>query len=184
MARMVMTILNKLDDAAKRMEIDPEIIRYGLKIETAFLLESAGAILLCVLFRKGGSGMIFIAVFSSLRKYCGGYHCQTLLSCALLYISAVFIITVFFPVSISVSLLGAWYLFIRCPVESSHQIISGNDRKLYQKKNRVQIIICLLAALGADALACYTVSESIGKAMLCLACLCAVQQCINGKEAA
>ncbi|MBR4164333.1 MAG: accessory gene regulator B family protein [Solobacterium sp.] len=71
------------------MNFDFEIIRYGFKVETAFIIDVMIALIACTIIHKSLHACIFILCFSFLRIYCGGYHCKTYFTCGFSYVAMI-----------------------------------------------------------------------------------------------
>ncbi len=73
----------------KNTELDPELFevyKYGIEITISTLLNIFWIIAASMVLSDVFSGMIFLAVFISLRSFVGGYHAKTYFMCNALFL--------------------------------------------------------------------------------------------------
>ena len=124
-----------LELAAEELNINMDCVWFGLKTEGLFLTESVVYLILFAWFGYLLSGLIFLAGFSFLRVYCGGYHCSSRLSCflsGLCICLSVCVLETYIPLHILqvLMIVSIVYLCVVCPAE--------NDRYHSVRKMTVQ----------------------------------------------
>ncbi len=132
-----------------------EIIEYGLTRSKVFIGGILVTLVIGVFFGVFIQSVIFLLVFSSLRRYAGGYHADSENKCYA--ISFIIIILSFWCIkSIEYDvrtcfLMQAFSLFIillLSPVENKNRKLEICERKKYGKKTkRTAIILFLLSIL-------------------------------------
>lgn len=63
-----------------------EIYSYGISVMISFVISSASVLIIGFIFNSLVETAIYVFVFTLVRSYTGGYHCNTYLRCNLLYI--------------------------------------------------------------------------------------------------
>ena len=167
-------------EAAAEMGIDYEIVRYGTLVELSSILDIAAALLIALLIGRFTHGLLFVAVFSFLRVYCGGYHCKTAIGCACLYISIVISGILLSPhlsnpSCMAVSLVCSVYLLLACPVEHENNPLSREEyrRDAFIVKIRLFIVMAVYLHL-VHSRSVY--QGTVAAALIWLTVLCIMQK--------
>lgn len=167
-------------EAAAEMGIDYEIVRYGTLVELSSILDIAAALLIALLIGRFTHGLLFVAVFSFLRVYCGGYHCKTVAGCACLYtaivISGILSSTHFISQpGIAVSVFSCMYLFCVCPAEHENNPLSREEyrRDAFIVKVRLFIVMAVYLYLVHS---CSVYQGTTAAVLIWLTVLCIMQK--------
>lgn len=187
MKKQLMIFQNEMNNTALKMGIDPEIIRYGFKAELSFLIDCFITLSICLLLNKFIEACIFITVFSFLRVFCGGYHCNSYISCGIIYgITVIFSCTVLntFHIiyNINFHMLLALILFLISPVENKNNPLSDSDIIQYRIIARRRIILVLAIDILLFLFDVVWVNSIFGTVMLSISGFCIIQLFINRLE--
>lgn len=183
---MIEWFMNKLLDTSVEMDIDFEIIKYGLKVEASFWIDVIISLTLCACLHKLSEGILFILSFTFLRSYCGGYHCKTYVHCGA---STIFMVVsssligkmLFFhsPFSIMIPFI---YLFVNSPVQNENQVLNTTEIKIYHQSAQRRLLILTLLFFVLKNSKLNVQASMIPLAMLWLMLLCMIQIFKNRKE--
>lgn len=160
---MVDKLLDRLVNAMREYGIvkdddSYEIVRFGAEILIMKILFLFITILVGFLTSSLIEIIIFMLTFQPLRMYCGGYHAETKISCAvssvLMMISVVVLnkvisatILPMFPViAILVSSIIILYF---APLGSPNKPLDEDEKTVYKKRARFILIIILIVAVIA-----------------------------------
>ncbi len=137
---------------------DFNVYLYGFQLMFATIFKGIGLIFIGIAFGYLKEIFIFIAFFSTLRVYAGGYHSKTYLGCFLTTLSMMFIsiwtataITHFYVPVITLSILIVSYslVFKYAPVDTENKRLNDREYKKYRKisLNIVFIQIVLIVVM-------------------------------------
>ncbi len=177
---MMQWFVDKLHNASTELQIDFNIVLYGLKVEIAFWLETLIILFLCACLHKLQEGVVFICSFTFLRSYCGGYHCKTLIQCGLVTIFMV-ILSCLAEKYVS-NLHYCWitipfmYLFVVSPVQNENQILNAKEIGLYSIYAKIRLTLLLVLYLFLQIIRSQIPKGMILMAMAWLMVLCMFQK--------
>ncbi len=148
----------------KNTELDPELFevyKYGIEITISTLLNIFWIIAASMVLSDVFSGMIFLAVFISLRSFVGGYHAKTYFMCNALflltyllvyYISSIAVVFVeeellsrFLTIII---LLGIIPIIAFAPVQHKNKPLSEKKSRVYRIIGIATFILISITALA------------------------------------
>lgn len=177
---------NRLRKASEEMNVDYEVVKYGLRVEGAWLLDCIIAIAVCSLLHLAIEAITFILIFTYLRQYCGGYHCKSYLSCGISYVCAVTGISLLSHANSSIASLIAgvtgWViLFTISPVQNENNILEDSEIPVYRMIARKRLTIIMMISV---------ILLLFGQSQLCtvllticyLSILCIIQQRRNNEH--
>lgn len=128
---------------------DYEVYSYGLQLILATILKGAGLTIIALLMDVFKEFIVFIAFFSVLRVYAGGYHSKSYLNCFITTAISTFALielAVIFKDMIGLMILTV-LLLISCglvikfaPIESENKPLSKGQKEKFRKKS-IQIVI-------------------------------------------
>lgn len=118
-----------------------EIYRYGCEVLLSLIVNISLVLICGLLFHMVGKGFLFYACFLLLRRYCGGYHAETYLGCAVAFIlvlvSAFLLISNYIKIPsvvlVVVPLIS--YIVIICfaPIIHKNKQLNDHEISLYRK---------------------------------------------------
>ena len=163
-------IINRIINVWKRYGVlkdDEDIYIFGIKL---FISESASFLTVCILsvtFNRGLNGILYLASFATLRKYCGGYHAKTYISCymsfVLIYMLSEVISRFIVPsTAICLFIFSSVIIFLIAPVDTKQKRISYNHRRKAKEIVRMELIVLFIfEILLADFQASLSVTLSM-----------------------
>lgn len=139
---------------------DYEVYSYGLQLILATILKGAGLTIIALLMDVFKEFIVFIAFFSVLRVYAGGYHSKSYLNCFITTAISTFALiglAVIFKNMIGLIILTI-LLLISCglvikfaPIESENKPLSEGQKEKFRRKSiqivTIQSIIIILVNL-------------------------------------
>lgn len=149
-----------LELAAEELNINMECVWFGLKTEGLFLTESVVYLFLFAWFGYLLNGLVFLAGFSFLRVYCGGYHCSSRLSCFLSGLCICLCICVldqYIPLHILqvLMIVSIVYLCVVCPAENDRYRLTEADRIVFRKTAQLRVVVltglCVISSIRVPA---------------------------------
>lgn len=119
---------------------EKNIYQYGFEIGISNLVNVFIAIMLGLIFSQLVSILIFLCVFSVMRKYSGGYHADTYEKCELIFalnvIGIIYILKLGIYFSkiqcLCISVLSILILVILAPIENKHKPLDINNCRKYK----------------------------------------------------
>lgn len=137
-----------------------EVYQFGIEFTISTLLNFFWVISISVVLNDVISGIIFLAVFISLRSFTGGYHAKTYFMCNALFILTYLlvyyinsIITMFFEgelfsrILMSLILLGIIPITAFAPVQHKHKLLSQKQARISQIMGIVVFFLISIMAL-------------------------------------
>lgn len=117
-----------------------DIYIYGFEVLISGVLSIFIGLILGLIFSQLVECIIFLIVFVTLRKYCGGYHADTYLKCntifavnvAIVMIILKFNFTYHFVIHIAICVLCISIYLMLSPVENIYKPITDEEKKKYR----------------------------------------------------
>lgn len=136
-------------------EDDQELFNYGIKLFFRFIENILMALVIGICMGLLWESIVFSICYISLRRYAGGYHAKTPGKCFIL--SVILIVAVLSIIKYSAFtnivpqficvFIAAVTIFRWAPIESPNKPLSLMEKKAFQKKSRVILIIELVLYL-------------------------------------
>ncbi len=180
-------IEKELLNAAERANVDYEAVKYGMRVEGAWLLECFIVIVISTMLHLRLHCILFICMFSYLRIYCGGYHCHSYWSCGLLYVAMVILGSIasktFYQDSkLLLGVISIIYLLIVSPVQNDNNILESNDITFYRKIAVRRLVSMLILQIVAYLINFEIIVSVNCMVLFSLALLCFIQDKENRKN--
>lgn len=136
-----------VENGAARSE-NAEEYTYGLNIFLTVAANICTAAAIGVLMNSLIEMLLFIVVYKSLRKYIGGSHSKTVVSCyissCITYIIAVVIIKLYplSPIMTNVAVLASVVIiYLIAPVEADKKPLDDKERMVFRCRSRISITV-------------------------------------------
>ena len=140
-------------------EEEEDVYVYGIMLSLSTYLGMLSIILISAVFFEWYLGILFLAVYTPIRVYCGGYHCNTYLSCFVVT-NIIFILNVGFikfllhmpmvefTVLSGIALALSWiYILLKAPVLNSENPLSKKRIAKNRRKSVVSATALLVIAV-------------------------------------
>lgn len=147
--------------AKKAVTVDEkEIYAYGVFHLMLNIIDTISIMLLALLFHDVISTVIYILCFCTLRRYAGGYHAKTVITCYLLTLTSSFGMLVLLqqfeiPTAVQMALwiISGIFILLFAPVQNENKILDETEKKVFKKRTiiiwMIQVIaMALLYRLG------------------------------------
>lgn len=130
---------------------DKDIIKYGVEITLSEIIGSLLVLLASLVFNCFVEGIVFLAMLRLVKRYTGGYHANSYLTCNLCTIG-IFLANVLaykfteymsFYIWFALSLASVIVVGIYAPCEHVNHPLTGYEKKLY-KKVSILVNACIL----------------------------------------
>lgn len=135
-------------------EKDKELYIYGLNKLKGIVINISMTILMGVLLDMVIESILFLIVYIPLRRYVGGYHAPSPVSCFILstvLVAAVLLgikyVPVNFYVVVTMLILSGLIIFVKAPVESKNRALSSNEKRVFRKRARLTLSVYSAIAL-------------------------------------
>lgn len=141
-----------------------EIAEYGIEISLSSIMNYVLILLIGMCVHSIFASFLFLFVFNGMRKYIGGYHCNTYLRCNMTF-CLIFLLVLFFSrIStynsdirfLNVLLLwcgyGIWFLG---PVQNSHKPITLEQKERCHKIAKFLYILVAIIILFLNIISAY-----------------------------
>lgn len=136
-------------------ESERPVYSYGIQMAIETVLNVISTLLIGIALGQVVASMIFLAGYSMLRTYAGGFHLETALGCYIASCSLVACILLFskmFPDEaywflIPLTVIAAAVVFILAPVPATHKPLDDEETVHYRKKSRLRLLLVLVAAV-------------------------------------
>jgi accessory gene regulator B len=145
-------------EARKAVDEDArEVIVYGTQILVSTTLNIAAAVAAAAVFGRLPETAVFVLVFVFLRRYAGGYHADTYLTCFLSFMGVLGILFVLlallpeeyrFRLVVLLSLLSVALVFRYAPVDHPNKPATFEEKCRYRRIARVLAAVLAAAAIG------------------------------------
>lgn len=121
---------------------DTEVYEYGLELLLSEVLETLAVLAVSFFLGKFFVTLLFLASFSVLRMYAGGYHASSHLKCflTLLFVYSVFLLLIYLIDQFKVGCLTIIFtavseglVILLAPVESEYKPLSAEEKQKYRK---------------------------------------------------
>ena len=117
-----------------------DIYIYGFEIAISNIITFVIAIIMGLLFSQFIEGIIYIVVFSIMRKYCGGYHAETYLKCDSIFSLCTLVLMIilkvvdYYPIYIHIiiSFLTIGSVLWLAPVENKYKPLTIDEQKKHK----------------------------------------------------
>lgn len=135
-----------------------EIHQYGIEVMVSSIINILLILFLGLIFHQLIESVLYCLLFWFIRKFCGGYHCETYFKCISLHVSLFlfYLLTYHFYEHIALYVYGIafiCFLFIS-PIQNKKRILSQNEHQRYK-------IISLLILISYILLSYITSFKSI-----------------------
>ncbi len=182
---MLETVVNLITDKMLQAQIiekeDRELYQYGIRNGIMMILNWIMVLGFGICYRHCFEMLTFVAGYSILRSYAGGFHMPTHRSCFLFSIpiymvSAWAVSNLHFSFYLFLSIL-AWAvctLYIVAPVEDSNKPLDSMEQKVYGKVEKFLTTILSVLSLALYYLQLYRFSIAILWAIALTAVLCLI----------
>lgn len=147
---MIQALANKITKHMDKLGVlseSLEIHQYGMETILSTLISFTWILLLSFIFNKVVDGINYILGFYIIRKFCGGYHCDTYFSCISLYV-CIFVIylltySIYDNIKYFIIIFSILIFLIYAPVHNRK--LDYNEHKIYKKMSLAMLIfyICL-----------------------------------------
>ena len=117
-------------------EEEIELYKYGIEITLSSLLNIILILLISLITNTFYLGITFLTVFISVRKYTGGFHANTYLTCNFTFVCCYLTVVAFTKqeliksgyLHILISLLCILVILLLCPIENKNKKISNKKK--------------------------------------------------------
>ena len=132
---------------------DVEIYQFGIYQAISFFVNILSTIVILAVYDMFFEGLLFCLFYFLLRCYGGGYHAKSPVYC---YILSVLLIIVemnlinYFKQNIFVNFLiipSCLIVWILSPIETDNKKLDNLERKVYQGRTRVILLVSILSAI-------------------------------------
>lgn len=143
---------------------EAEIYQYGFEQIISSVMGFIGILLISLYLDILLEGVIYSLSFYIIRKYTGGFHCKTYLTCNLSFI-CIFVIYHYINLitssifSIIVLLISFYFIWVLAPCDHDKKKFTGMERNLYKRISRGIIVIITLISIVL-----YSFTQTIGLA--------------------
>ena len=132
-----------------------EICRYGYEVILSTILGGLLVIGISLLVGQLEAGIIFLLIFSSVRKFCGGYHADSYIKCNLVLILVLLVYLGIIRMMLSdnptvpVMCVMMYLLYMACiiayaPIDNENKRLSGYEKIKYR---RISLIIGVIVGM-------------------------------------
>lgn len=165
---MLNKVSNKIAEILIKQKIidkdDIEIYQFGVYQAISFFVNILSTVVILAIYDMFFEGLLFCLFYFLLRCYGGGYHTKSPVYC---YVLSVLLIIVemnlinyfqqntFINILIIPSYLIVWIL---SPIETDNKKLDNLERKVYQGRTRVILLVSILSAIMLYVLNMSTVS--------------------------
>lgn len=135
---------------------DRDIILYGVAIIVGYLLNIMTTLILGIVLGVVPQSLVFLATFSFLRTYAGGYHCEKAINCYILSSGIVtfsLIIIKFMPKEyvliggVMMLILAGLIILMFAPVEASNKPLNIAERRHHRKRAIMHLMVLSILAI-------------------------------------
>lgn len=140
-------------------EENKDIVIYGLSIGVEIMLNIISTMIIGVSLRMLTESLVFLIVFSLIRKCTGGYHCQNSINCYFVSIGVITIVLIlvkYVPIqyitmiSLLLLILSIPTILKLAPVETTSRKIDKLEYNYFRKKLIINLTIeCILIVVFA-----------------------------------
>ena len=165
-----------------------ELYLYGLRLLCEKLLGIVSMFVICVLAKGVVEGAVFYLAYSFLRKYAGGYHAGSFISCYLSSCAAVLLCVVLSKtgcsqmLSLIFMITGAPVILVLAPVEHPAKPLEECEVIRYRKLTGIISVTEILIFVTFYCLGFYSLSFSVGYGFLLLSLLLVIQKLNNSRK--
>lgn len=166
-------------------EDQAEIIKYGLELLTIKVTFIAALLVVGYLMNSFWECLIFIALFSGIRSYAGGYHADTRWKCfieSMLTFAAVLGILkltekfLYITVIIAVlAVISAAVIIKFAPVDTENKRLDDDEKRLFRKKTIISLLLETAAAIVSFLIGFKSITCSVMLAVVVTAILMSVE---------
>ncbi|NLO42006.1 MAG: accessory gene regulator B family protein [Bacteroidales bacterium] len=145
------------DYLCKRKIIKPELHEvyvYGAELLFSSIITTALILLMGELFGEIIKSIVFIAVYTMVRRFTGGYHANTYLKCKVITASAFLaslfsshLLTVHWWMYIILFILGNAVVFILAPIENPNKPIEDKDKVKLRRLSHLVFSVMTICGL-------------------------------------
>lgn len=169
-------------------EEDGELYLYGLRLLCEKLLGFISILVICILTNRFMEGAVFYLAFSFLRRYSGGYHAGSFISC---YLSSCLVVLVCVlmsrteltqMLSVVFMILGTPVVLVLSPVEHPAKPLEECEIIHYRKLTRLIVISEIIIFVTFYFLELYSLCFSVGYGFLMLSVLLVIQKLKNNAK--
>jgi len=154
---------------------DKELIIYGIHSMIEYTFNIFSTVVLGFLFGLVVESLVFLASFSFIRTYAGGYHARTALRCYFISIGIVFFVLLALRAGIINNVfsfllvaLATPIVLTLSPIQDINKPLDKSEIKVYRKRSYILLAINILIFLLSHILGFYFISHTISIAMFVL----------------
>ncbi len=157
-----------------------EVYIYGTELLLSFLISTSVILTIGLITNRFINTIVFLTVFTLLRRFTGGFHANTYLMCKLFtigtYLIVLFVsekITITFVPFLVLSLIGLIVICLWGPIEHPNKPITDFNKKRFKTISLLLYSILSLIGIGINNIAetlssvvCYTLASVIALMIL------------------
>lgn len=148
-------------EAKEMMRDDDELFRYSMELLGSQIANISVALVLGIISGRWLEIVLFVLTFVSLRRYAGGYHCESSRAC---FWTSTFIMAVAVG---GIVLLQTWlsrypgampwiclwelsvsvFIFLAAPVEAVKKPLDALEKKVYGKRAKITVAVQMVIGL-------------------------------------
>lgn len=122
------------------LDYDDEIFLYGIEVMATSLLNILLLLLIGILSGTINQAIVYFVSYAFLRKFIGGYHCDSNLKCITFNVSKYIFFIWLYPhveinkiMMISIIIITLILILYKAPYEHKNRSINENERSIYKK---------------------------------------------------
>lgn len=143
-----------------------DIYIYGFEVLISGALSIFIGLILGLIFSQLIECIVFLVIFVTLRRYCGGYHADTYLKCntiftvnvAIVMIILKFNFTYSFPFHIMLCVLCILIYFVLSPIENIYKPITDEEKKNYRL---IAVTLAFITIILSSVIHMYFIKSTI-----------------------
>ena len=139
---------------------DSDVYRYGFESILSSYLSILVVLLTGIAIHHKLIALLYLIVFYFIRKYSGGYHCNSYLKC-MIFTDLTFILSVImisnmnYKMLIPLSILSSFFSIKKAPICHANKPFTNAQKKVFKQKNCY--IICISLLIGTVSIFLYPI---------------------------
>lgn len=132
--------LLKIYKSKSSLDYDDEIFLYGIEVMATSLVNILLLLLIGILSGTINQAIVYFVSYAFLRKFIGGYHCDSNFKCITFNVSKYVFFIWLYPhveiskiIMISVIIISLILILYKAPYEHKNRSINENERFIYKK---------------------------------------------------
>lgn len=133
-------------------EEDSEEYIYGFDLILSVIVSDIAMITIGLIMHMAVEAIIFTFMYKCIRKYTGGFHCETALTCIIsscFMCVCVLLVIKYFPYNFiiytTVTIILLAFLFVMSPIEAVNKPLDETEVKVFGR--RARIVICTVLVI-------------------------------------